>query len=106
MNQNIGFPVSINFGLAKCRGEIIATLNNDLIFPPNWFDGLINTLENNKEIGVAVPHLSYSSGPQNVGVRFNEPIEIFNFSKNFITLMNIIDKALCYSHHISSLVIK
>lgn len=84
LQENMGYPVGINLGLAKCSGEIIAVLNNDLIFPPDWFDGLVNTLEMNQEIGMVAPYLSYASGPQNVGVRFDSIKEIYNFAEKFM----------------------
>ena len=57
--------------LAQCRGQIITILNNDLVFPTNWFDGIVNTLESNSSIGVAVPFLTYGSGPEHLGIAFS-----------------------------------
>lgn len=38
--ENLGFPVAINQGIAKARGEIIVLLNNDTIVTPYWLDRL------------------------------------------------------------------
>jgi len=82
--KNMGYPVGVNLGLAKCRGEIITILNNDLIFSANWFDGLVNVLENNKDIGITVPYLSTGSGSQNVGVEFDSNSKIHDFAAEFM----------------------
>ena len=58
LKENMGYPVGANMGLAQCRGQIITILNNDLVFPDNWFNGIVNTLESDNSIGVAVPFLS------------------------------------------------
>ena len=50
-DENLGYPVGINCGLEHCKGEIITILNNDLVFPENWFDGLVKTIENDSTIG-------------------------------------------------------
>ncbi|WP_018248558.1 glycosyltransferase family 2 protein [Orenia marismortui] len=84
LKENMGYPVGINLGLAECRGEIITVLNNDLIFPPGWFDGLSNTTEKNEDIGMVAPYLSYACGPQNVGVKLDSFKEICDFSNKFI----------------------
>lgn len=84
LDENLGYPAGINCGLEQCKGEIITVLNNDLIFPKNWFDGLLKTLENDSTIGVAAPYLSYASGLQNVGVTFNSLEEMKIFARNFM----------------------
>ena len=82
--ENLGYPVGINCGLEQCNGEIITVLNNDLVFPENWFDGLVKTLEHDPTIGVVAPYLSYASGSQHVGVNFETIEEIKEFSKKFM----------------------
>lgn len=82
--ENMGYPVGINIGLSYCRGEIIGVLNNDLIFPNNWLNALVELLEIDESIGVAVPYLSYAYGIQRTDVRFNSLDEINSFSKEFI----------------------
>lgn len=70
LKENMGYSVGINTGLAQCKGEIITVLNNDLIFPKHWFDGIVNTLESDKSIGAAVPFLSHADMQQYEGVEF------------------------------------
>ena len=84
IEENIGYSVGLNVGLSKARGQIITVLNNDLIFPKGWFDGLVEELNKDSSLGVVVPYLSYASGVQDVGVRFNSSQEIQDFADKFI----------------------
>jgi len=84
LKDNMGYPVGVNKGLANCRGQIITVLNNDLVFPSNWFDGIVHALENNSSIGVAAPFLSYGSGPENVKEKFDSQEEMKEFAKQFM----------------------
>lgn len=68
--QNLGFIIGVNKGLAETKGEIITILNNDLIFCPYWFDGLVNILEKDAAVGVAVPLLTNGSGEENIKLEF------------------------------------
>jgi GT2 family glycosyltransferase len=83
-DENLGYPVGVNCGLEQCNGEIITIVSNDLVFPENWFDGLVKTLENDRTIGTVVPCLTNSSGPQNVRVSFQSLDEMKVFAKNFM----------------------
>ncbi len=84
LKENMGYPVGANMGLAQCRGQIITILNNDLVFPDNWFNGIVNTLESDNSIGVAVPFLSYGSGPEHLGVAFQSLVDMRKFAKQFM----------------------
>jgi O-antigen biosynthesis protein len=82
--KNIGYLIGTNIGFSMCRGEIITLLNNDLIFPERWFDGIARTLESDSSIGAAAPFLSYASGSAGVGVTLNSLQEIKDFSAKFM----------------------
>ncbi|SHS25401.1 putative glycosyl transferase [Mycobacteroides abscessus subsp. abscessus] len=84
LDQNMGYTPGINAGLAKCQGKIISILSNDLSFPLNWFNGLVEVLESDKEIGLAAPYLSMSSGVQNVNKQFSTLDEMNAFAANFM----------------------
>jgi O-antigen biosynthesis protein len=84
LEKNMGLIFAINIGFSRCRGEIITLLNNDLVFPNNWFDGIVSTLETSKSVGVAVPFLSYASGPADVNVRFGSLNEMKEFATKFM----------------------
>jgi Predicted glycosyltransferases len=70
LEQNLGYVVGANTGLSRCRGEIITILNNDLVFCPGWFDGLIEHLEKDPKIGITAPLITNGSGRENIILKF------------------------------------
>ncbi len=84
LKENMGYPVGVNMGLEHYKGEIITIVNNDLVFPENWFDGIVNTLASDPLIGVAAPFLSYGSGPEHLGVSFASLNEMRKFAKQYM----------------------
>jgi len=44
-----------NKGIALSKGKYVAVVNNDIVVPPDWFDLLKETLENNKKAGLVSP---------------------------------------------------
>jgi len=84
LEENMGYAVGLNIGLARTTGRIITIMNNDLIFTKDWFNGLAEILENNYGVGVAAPYLSYAATIQNLGVLFSSIDEIDNFAKKFM----------------------
>ena len=83
MKENMGYSIGVNIGLSKATGKIITVLNNDLIFPKDWFNGLALALDSDSSLGVAVPYLSYASGVQNVEVKLNSLQKIQEFAYKF-----------------------
>jgi GT2 family glycosyltransferase len=51
--QNLGFSAGNNLGFVHTKGEYIAFLNNDTIADSEWLNALVNTLEQDKTIGLA-----------------------------------------------------
>jgi O-antigen biosynthesis protein len=84
LDENMGYPVGINSGLEHCNGEIITIISNDLVFPENWMDGLERAIENDHTIGVAVPYLTYASGPQHTGASFQSLDDMKVYAQNFM----------------------
>ena len=41
---NLGFPRSVNRGLAHARGEVVVVLNSDVVLTPGWLTGLLAAL--------------------------------------------------------------
>lgn len=72
-NKNLGYIMGINTGLSKCTGKFITILNNDLIFCPNWFDGIADIFERDCTVGAAVPLMTNGSGPENIVLEFKTP---------------------------------
>ncbi|QGQ95345.1 glycosyltransferase [Paenibacillus psychroresistens] len=87
LNENLGYPTGINIGIGHCRGTIIAVLNNDLLFPPNWLAPLVQALEADPKLGFAAPFLSYGGGSvQHVGKTFETIEEMEAFASYFTDL--------------------
>jgi O-antigen biosynthesis protein len=84
LDENIGYPVSINSGLVHCKGEIITIISNDLVFPVNWLDGLVRAIDNDHTIGVAVPYLTYASGHQHTVASFQSLNEMNEYAQNYM----------------------
>ncbi|MGI6226012.1 MAG: glycosyltransferase family 2 protein [Peptococcales bacterium] len=82
--ENMGYAIGLNMGLGYSGGEVITILNNDLVFSKGWFNGLVEILQNNNSVGVAVPYLSYAGTVQNVGVLFSSSKEIHKFAEKFM----------------------
>lgn len=84
IEENMGYAIGLNVGLAYINGQVITVLNNDLIFTKGWFSGLGEILEQDSSVGVAVPYLSYAATVQNVGVLFSSSKEIHKFAEKFM----------------------
>ena len=39
-----------NYGIKRCRGDIVVMINSDNMFSPNWLENLLNKLEKNRII--------------------------------------------------------
>src|SRR5258706_3688244 len=53
-DENQGFAPAINQALAVARGDIFVLLNNDIVAPPGWLDGLTELL-NVPDVGLVGP---------------------------------------------------
>jgi GT2 family glycosyltransferase len=51
LDKNIGFAAGMNTGFENVAGEIIATLNNDMVVEPSWLDQPLELL-NDKSVGI------------------------------------------------------
>ena len=58
-NENLGFAGGNNLGLRKAEGEYIIFINNDIVIKEPFIQKLIDTYENNNEIGLISPKIKY-----------------------------------------------
>jgi GT2 family glycosyltransferase len=87
LKENLGYPSGINIGIGRSKGAIIAVLNNDLLFPPNWLSPIVQVLEADPRIGFAAPFLSYAGrSVQHVGKTFDTIEEMEAFAVYFTNL--------------------
>ncbi len=45
MGRNAGFAAAVNRGVAECKTELLAIVNNDVTFEPKWLEELVLALE-------------------------------------------------------------
>ncbi|MGO9481221.1 MAG: glycosyltransferase [Candidatus Kryptoniota bacterium] len=62
--ENVGFPAGCNQGMELAKGDYIVLVNNDVIVPNDWLEGLIECAESNASIGVVGPMSNKISGFQ------------------------------------------
>lgn len=52
LKENVGFASGINLGFGLAKGDIVATLNNDMVVEPTWLDQPISILKSNQDVGL------------------------------------------------------
>jgi GT2 family glycosyltransferase/capsular polysaccharide biosynthesis protein len=62
--ENKGFAIGCNQGLAEAHGEYLLLLNNDVVVTAGWLSRLAGALQNNDCLGFVGPMSNYVSGPQ------------------------------------------
>ncbi len=61
---NWGFAGGNNQGIMRAKGEYVLLLNNDTIVDPNFLEPLVETLENNPQIGAVSPKIRFFYDPE------------------------------------------
>lgn len=75
--ENRGFPVAINQGVAAAKGDIIIALNNDVIVTPGW----VNTLTSVRA-DIVGPVTNYCAGVQRVQIgTYNSKEDLYRESQ-------------------------
>ena len=59
LEKNVGFAAGINIGAKNCRGEFIATLNNDMTAEPSWLNQPIELLRDKSAGIVSCRQMNY-----------------------------------------------
>jgi GT2 family glycosyltransferase/glycosyltransferase involved in cell wall biosynthesis len=67
--RNLGFPASVNDGIAAAQGRDVVLLNSDTLVPPGWLERLSRAAYAADDIGTATPFSNHASilsypGPQ------------------------------------------
>lgn len=55
--KNIGYAAGMNLAFSRAKGEFVMFLNNDMQFPKNWLNPLVDTLLRDKTIGACQPKI-------------------------------------------------
>jgi GT2 family glycosyltransferase len=57
--KNLGFAGGNNLGVKKAKGEYLLFINNDTIVPKDFVQPLVETLENDRTIGMVSPKIKF-----------------------------------------------
>lgn len=72
-DENLGFGAACNLGAERAYGEHVVFLNNDTIPLPGWLDALLQTVENDPDVGAVGARLLYPNWSiQHAGILFDE----------------------------------
>lgn len=66
LDKNCGFARANNIGATKGQGKYIVFLNNDTIVTPGWLNGLVDVLENDRDVGIAGGKLLFLEMPDKI----------------------------------------
>lgn len=72
--DNGGTPSARNYGLARAKGEFVAFLDHDDLWPPNYLDVMIGNLEKKPEFGLGYSFFTvwYSDGREVMSYKASE----------------------------------
>ena len=70
--ENRGFPAAVNQGIEAASGRQVLLLNNDTIVTTGWLARLLGALRGDPRIGLVGPCSNCVSGPQQVGVGYDD----------------------------------
>ncbi len=70
--QNLGFGVGNNLGALSATGEFLAFLNMDTVVEPDWLEPLVQTLEENPEVGLVTGKILLLNDPDHINTCGND----------------------------------
>lgn len=83
-DENLGFPAGCNQGMEIARGDYVVLLNNDVVVPGNWLEGLIECAESSPEIGIVGPMSNRISGFQlEKDARYKKVSQVHDFAATY-----------------------
>jgi GT2 family glycosyltransferase/Flp pilus assembly protein TadD len=62
--ENLGFALGNNKGIAEAKGDYVVLMNNDVVVTPGWLKRLVEVTQRKPQIGIVGPMSNYVSGPQ------------------------------------------
>jgi GT2 family glycosyltransferase len=79
-DENLGFPRSVNRGLAHSKGEVVVVLNSDVVLTPGWLTGLLAALAPDG-VGMAGPITNDSGDIATVVASYSSVEELMSFAR-------------------------
>jgi GT2 family glycosyltransferase len=76
-DQNRGFAAAMNQGLELAKGEYVAFVNNDTVFPARWASRLIETLAAQASPGLVLPAVTAAGNQASVRSEPTDRIQVF-----------------------------
>ncbi len=71
--ENLGYPLACNQGLAAASGDYIVVMNNDVVVTPHWASRMMAAFAVDPLIGIVGPRTNYCAGVQAVaGCSYDE----------------------------------
>lgn len=73
-DENLGYAVTVNQGLAEATGEVVVQLNSDLVLDPQCVAAMIDLIQREKNVGIVGSKLVYptTGRVQSVGMTFGD----------------------------------
>lgn len=62
--ENLGYPLACNQGLAAANGDYIVVMNNDVVVTPHWASRMMAAFAIDPSIGIVGPRTNYCAGVQ------------------------------------------
>jgi len=62
--ENLGYPLACNQGLAAASGDYIVVMNNDVVVTPHWASRMMAAFAIDPSIGIVGPRTNYCAGVQ------------------------------------------
>jgi GT2 family glycosyltransferase len=83
-NVNLGFAGGNNLGVRQSKGDYFLFINNDVEVPAGFLETLVETLENNTQIGMVSPKIKFHWNPDLIQYAGYTPMSHWTIRNNSI----------------------
>ena len=82
--ENLGFAGGNNLGVKQAKGAYLLFINNDTIVPPDFIQPLVETLQNDENIGMVSPKIKFHWDPSLIQYAGYTPMNHWTIRNNSI----------------------
>lgn len=82
--ENLGFAGGNNLGVKQAKGDYLLFINNDTIVPKGFIEPLVETLQENKNIGMVSPKIKFHWDPTLIQYAGYTPMSHWTIRNNSI----------------------